>query len=68
MKTSSKQHLEKNNGYFQLLWSVHSGEGPLFATALHAGHQIRNELAGIMALEESLRLREEVKIAKTQST
>mgnify|MGYP000143303793 CR=1 FL=1 len=58
MKTS-KQHLARNKGHFHPLWSVHTGESPVFATALHAGHQIRSELAAIMALEESARLREE---------
>jgi len=59
MKTSSKQHLERNIDHFQPLWTFHSGRGPVFATALHAGHQIREDLAGIIALEESTRLREE---------
>jgi len=59
MKTSSNQHLEKNKSHFQPLWSVHSGAGPVFATAVHAGHQLREDLSEIIALEESLRLREE---------
>lgn len=41
------------------LWSIHEGKGVVFATALHAGHVIRPEMAQIMALDESSRLREE---------
>lgn len=41
------------------LWSVHRGPEPLFATALHAGHDLRNELSRLINLDESTRLREE---------
>jgi N-formylglutamate deformylase len=41
------------------LWSVHRGQEPLFATALHAGHELRDDLSRLMALDESARLREE---------
>jgi len=47
----------KNN--LHPLWSVHTGEDVIFATALHAGHDIRREMAQIMALDELSRLREE---------
>ena len=41
------------------LWSLVEGEGPLFATALHDGHDLRPEVAQRMALPEEVRLREE---------
>jgi N-formylglutamate deformylase len=41
------------------LWLEHEGEGPLFATAIHAGHDIRGELIPFLALDEATRLREE---------
>ncbi|MBV1930124.1 MAG: N-formylglutamate amidohydrolase [Porticoccaceae bacterium] len=41
------------------LWIEHEGEGPLFATAVHAGHQIRRQLAPIIALDDTARSREE---------
>jgi len=60
MQTTSKQHRsKKNEEHFQPLWSVHCGEGPVFATALHAGHEIRADLEKFIALDQSSRLREE---------
>lgn len=41
------------------IWLEHQGEGPVFATAIHAGHNIRNELLPLLALDEATRLREE---------
>ena len=41
------------------LWYEHKGAGLLFATALHAGHDLRPELQSRMALDEVNRLREE---------
>jgi len=41
------------------IWLEHQGEGPLFATAIHAGHNVRGELLPFLALDESVRLREE---------
>jgi hypothetical protein len=41
------------------VWLEHPGEGPVFATAIHAGHSIRNELLPLIALDEATRLREE---------
>lgn len=35
------------------------GAGPILATALHAGHELRPEIASLMALDEATRLREE---------
>jgi hypothetical protein len=41
------------------LWTVTEGEGPLFATALHDGHELRREVEALLALPEEVRLREE---------
>ncbi len=41
------------------IWLEHQGEGPIFATAIHAGHALRGELLPLMALDEATRLREE---------
>ncbi len=41
------------------IWLEHQGEGPIFATAVHAGHNIRAELLPLIALDETTRLREE---------
>jgi hypothetical protein len=40
-------------------WTVQHGPGPVVATAIHDGHELREEIAAAMALEESERLREE---------
>jgi N-formylglutamate amidohydrolase len=37
----------------------HVGDGPLVAAALHAGHDLRSEVAAIMAISEAERLREQ---------
>jgi N-formylglutamate deformylase len=36
-----------------------AGEGPIIATAIHAGHDLRPEIAGLLVLPEADRLREE---------
>jgi len=41
------------------IWVEHEGRGPLFATAIHAGHAIRQDLLPLLALDDSARLREE---------
>ncbi len=41
------------------IWSLQLGTGPLVATALHDGHEVREELLEHMALDELARLREE---------
>ncbi|MET3925307.1 N-formylglutamate amidohydrolase [Devosia sp. 2618] len=41
------------------LWSVHRASSPIIGTAIHNGHAVRDELASLMALGESGRLREE---------
>lgn len=43
----------------QRWWTVQQGAGPVVATAIHHGHDLRPEVAEAMALEESERLREE---------
>lgn len=43
----------------EALWEVHRGEQPLLATAIHAGHALRPEVAGRIAVSEGERLREE---------
>lgn len=41
------------------MWDIYQGNGPLVATAIHNGNQIRPELSEYMALDENSRLREE---------
>jgi N-formylglutamate deformylase len=43
----------------QQLWLEKQDEGPLLATAVHAGHDIRGELLPLISLDESERTREE---------
>lgn len=40
-------------------WTVVRGAGPILATAIHDGHDLRTDVAGAMALADSDRLREE---------
>jgi N-formylglutamate amidohydrolase len=40
-------------------WTITRGEGPVVATAIHAGHAVRGDLAAHLALGEADRLREE---------
>ena len=40
-------------------WELHEGGGPLIATAIHAGHSLSPEFAGVIALSDDDRLREE---------
>jgi hypothetical protein len=40
-------------------WTVQSGPGPVVATAIHDGHELRPEIAAQMALGDADRLREE---------
>src|SRR5687767_12904233 len=35
------------------------GDGPIVATAIHAGHDLRPEVAELMRLDDDVRLREE---------
>ena len=41
------------------IWRLNSGEGQLVATAIHDGHELRPEVAELMALSDAERLREE---------
>ena len=41
------------------IWRLHLGSGPLIATAVHDGHDVRDEVARHLALSDSERLREE---------
>jgi N-formylglutamate deformylase len=41
------------------IWQEELGDGPLVAVAVHAGHDVRREVAGHLALGEADRLREE---------
>ncbi len=40
-------------------WTVARGDGPIVATAIHDGHDVRDEVAAVMALADLDRLREE---------
>ncbi len=55
------------------IWTIKKGGSPLIATAIHDGHDLRDEVAAIMKLSERDRLREEdpytsswVDVAETQ--
>jgi N-formylglutamate deformylase len=41
------------------IWQLTEGNGPLVAVAIHDGHQVRPEVAGLMKLADDSRLREE---------
>jgi N-formylglutamate amidohydrolase len=40
-------------------WEIAKGEGPIIATAIHAGHELRPEVRTLAALSDEARLREE---------
>jgi len=40
-------------------WRIKRGRGPLVATAIHAGHRIRSDVAGLLKVDEATRFREE---------
>jgi len=42
-----------------VLWSCTRGDSPIVATAIHDGHEVREEVAELLALPEPDRLREE---------
>jgi len=42
-----------------LLWKIIPGSGPIVATAIHNGHQVRPDAADLMLISEEERLREE---------
>ena len=41
------------------IWSLHESSSPVIAAALHNGHKVRPEVADLLALSDSERLREE---------
>ena len=41
------------------IWTLERGEGPIVATAIHDGHEVRDEVGSLLALDEAGRLREE---------
>ena len=41
------------------IWRLHLGKGPLVATAVHDGHDVRDDVARYLALSDAERLREE---------
>jgi len=41
------------------IWTLDRGNGPIVATAIHDGHDVRAEVAHHLALDEAARLREE---------
>ena len=41
------------------IWELREGEGPIVATAIHDGHELRKEVASLTALDDAERLREE---------
>jgi N-formylglutamate deformylase len=40
-------------------WSIDAGDGPIVATAIHSGHELRPDVAEWLAIPEADRLREE---------
>jgi hypothetical protein len=48
-----------NNKEVSPVWSIRSGRSPLVATAIHDGHDLRSQVADVMALAEADRRREE---------
>jgi len=43
----------------RLPWQIEEGDGPVVAVAVHAGHEVRKEVAGRLAIGDAERLREE---------
>ena len=43
----------------QRWWTVQHGPGPVVATAIHDGHELRPEVAAAISLDDAGRLREE---------
>jgi hypothetical protein len=51
--------VEDASGHAERWWTVQHGPGPILATAIHDGHELRPEIAAQMALSAADRLREE---------
>ena len=49
----------KSRSINEAIWTLKRGEGPLVATAIHDGHEVRAEVRNHMVLDEAERLREE---------
>ena len=43
----------------EIIWYLERGDGPIVATAIHDGHEVRDEVARHLVLDEASRLREE---------
>ena len=41
------------------IWWIEKGSGPLVATAIHDGHEVRPDVLDLMSIPEANRLREE---------
>ena len=50
-----KDHVSKGDQ----IWCLHVGSGQLIATAVHDGHEVRDEVAQHLALTDAARLRKE---------
>lgn len=51
-----------------MFFEVEEGNGPVAAIVIHSGHELRDEVAQIMALDEAARLREEDPYTGTWAT
>jgi hypothetical protein len=51
--------IEKDVPLTDQIWRLHLGSGPLIATAVHDGHDVRDEVANHLDLADAGRLREE---------
>lgn len=51
--------MQKDPGAVDQIWRLHVGSGPLIATAIHDGHEVREDVAKYLALGDTERLREE---------
>lgn len=56
MRSEGAPHIAKESSQF---WSFTRGDSPLVAAAIHNGHEVRPDVAALLALDEAERLREE---------
>jgi hypothetical protein len=54
MDKNNRKHCQK-----EPLWVEQLGDGPVVATAIHAGHEVRRDLLPLLAIDESTRARDE---------
>lgn len=59
MSTGSTPRLDPSAGAVPAWSVVRTGSGPLVATAVHQGHDLRPEVAALLALDDAARSREE---------